>query len=83
LEILGVTWGDWRELAFNNLVIKAFHISSSEWWVQSAEFIENTTHTPDIALVIVRLILPNFWACVVGSACLSVKKTSFSDFRNI
>jgi hypothetical protein len=83
LEILRVTWWDWWILALNDFIVETLHVSCPKRWVESTKLIKNTSHAPNITLIIVGFILPYFWAGVVRCACLRVKETSFCDFGDI
>lgn len=80
LEILRVTCGDRWILTFDDFVVETLHICSSKRWIQSAQLIEDTTHAPNIALIVIRLILPHFRTCIVRGPSLGMEKASLSNF---
>ncbi len=59
------------------------HALGSEWWQKGAHFVKNASETPNIAEMIVWLVLPNFGTGIIWSSCLSREKTSFGNFRHV
>jgi hypothetical protein len=59
------------------------HVISSERRHQGTHLIYDTAERPDIRLVIIRLVLPDFRAGIVRSTSLGVKQTLFSNLRHI
>jgi hypothetical protein len=51
---------------------EALHASGSEWWQKSYHFVKDATQAPNIAFVIVWLILPHFRA---GIKCANLFMT--------
>ena len=74
-----------RVFAFDNFFVKSLHILSSERRHERAEFIQKTPHRPNVALAVVRLILPHFWWRIVGRSRLRVRQFIFlfDYFRHV
>lgn len=51
---------------------EAGHVFGSKGRQQREHLVKDAAEGPHVALGVVGLVLPDFWACVVGSACLSV-----------
>lgn len=61
---------DWIIVANNNLAVKTREILGPKGRMERAHLVEQTSRGPDIALPAILLALPDFGACVVGSAGL-------------
>ena len=64
-EVFGVLGRQGWKPALAHLSEKLIHIVGSEGWIQGTHFIEDAPQAPNIALVVVGLVLPNFGTGVV------------------
>ena len=73
-----------RQLTFQYLSVQALHVFSLKRWLQGDHFVYHTAKAPDIALHIVRLILPHFRTGIVWCASLRiVQALRVGDFRHV
>lgn len=70
-------------VAFDHLLVEAFHVVGMEGWLQSCHLIEDTPQRPDIGLVVVGLVLPDLRRGVVGRAGLGVEEPFFGDLGDV
>ena len=77
-----VLWKLWIG-AREDTIIETLHVFGSEWWVKRAHFIDDATEGPNITLIIIRLLLPYFWTCIIRSACLSIKQSILSNLTHV
>jgi hypothetical protein len=68
---------------FDYSSVQLAHVVSCKGNFLGAGFVEDATNAPDVALFIVRQIVPDFGACVVRSARLRLKKASALYFRHV
>jgi len=59
------------------------HALGPERWLKSDKFVEDTTQAPDVAFVIVGLVLPNLGAGVVGRAGLRVHEPPLGHLGDV
>lgn len=64
-----VGWYFWID-SFHDTVIKTLHVLCGEGRVQSDKLVKNRTQWPNVWLVVVRLVLPDFRRSVVRCSCL-------------
>lgn len=74
-EIFGELFGKSLDCAFEDFSVEALHVCSLEGGFEGDEFEENAAEGPDVGLEAVCFVSPDFWACVVRSACLSEIQT--------
>ena len=72
-----------RILAFDDLLVQALHVVSSERRHQGAHLVEDTAEGPDVRLRVVRHVPPNLWRGVVRSAGLGVRESFLHDLRDV
>jgi len=77
--VLGDTWVD----SFNHFLEEACHIVCSERWLIGNRFVQNAPQRPNIALSIIRLILPHLRRGIVGRARLRVQETLLGNFADV
>lgn len=65
------------------LFVKFDHAVGLERWFKGAHFVKYATSRPDIASMIVRQFIPNFWRGIIGSSSLGLQKAVFVDLGNI
>lgn len=68
---------------FNYLLIQGVHVGCSERWVESKRLIQDAPQAPDVALCVVRGVVPYLRTRIVGRSRLRVQKSFFCDLRNI
>ena len=75
----------WQRLvqALGHLLSKSGHVGSPERRQQSGHLVQNATDGPNVALEVVRLVLPDLGTSVVRSASLSGQQTVLGLFRNV
>jgi hypothetical protein len=66
-----------------NFLVKTLHVFCSKGRFQSNCFIKYTSQRPNVTFLIVRLISPYFWTCIIWCPSLGVKQTFFCNFGNI
>jgi len=71
-EIVGEVARDLGVHAAQHLLVEPLHVLGAEGWFKSDGFIEHTTKRPDIGLMIVRLIPPDFRTRIVRSTSLRI-----------
>lgn len=59
------------------------HALGSEWWQKGAHFVKDASETPNIAEVVIWLVLPNLGTGIVWSSCLSREESSLGNFRDV
>ena len=70
-------------LSRKNLSIQALHGLSSEGWHFHDHFVQDAACAPNVTSVVVRHVLPDLRASVVGSTSLGTHHTSFDYSGNI
>ena len=60
-----------------------FEVVGSEGRSQSGHFIDNTSQWPDVALRVIRSVIPHFRTCVVRSSSLCPGHPPFGNLWNI
>lgn len=70
-------------LAGDDLVVEAFHVGSPEGRLLGAHLVKHAPETPDVALVVVRHVLPDFGTSVVRSPGLRSQKPALGNFGHI
>ena len=60
--------------SFEDFAVKALHAFSSEWRLESDEFVEHTAERPDIAAPVIGLVFPDLRGGVVRGAGLGVEE---------
>ena len=93
IQIYTIVTGQLGISTFDNFLIKPIHILSPKWWLLTSHLINHTSswpyirswHSlfPKILLLIIWLIHPYFWRCVIRSSSLCIKQSFFRDFRHI
>jgi hypothetical protein len=78
-KVLGDAWVD----SFNHFLEEACHIVRSERWLIGDRFVQNAPQRPNIALSIIRLILPHLRRGIVGRARLRVQETLLGNFADV
>lgn len=78
-EIRAIVSRDFGVSTLQNPFIEPIHIIGSEGWLQGCHFVQYTAERPNVALVIIGLIPPYLWRCIVWSTCLSIQKSLFRD----
>lgn len=76
-QILRELIGERVVLSRENLRIQALHGLGSERWHLHYHFVEHAACAPNITSVVIRHVLPDLGACVVGSSSLGTHHTSF------
>ena len=75
---------NFRQLAFQDLCVQALHVFRLEGRLQGDHFVYDAAKAPDIALYIIRFILPHFGAGVVRRAGLRVVQAlRVRDLRHV
>lgn len=83
-EIVRKCLGNFWKLTSYNFLIQTTHIGSLKWRFQCYHLIKYTAQRPNVTLEVIRFILPNFRACIVWRASLSIIKVSLiNDFGYI
>ena len=59
-------------MSSTNLPVETLHVCGLERRVVGAHFVEDTTDTPNVALVIIRLVLPDLWTSVIRGTSLGL-----------
>lgn len=67
----------------NNSASQLFHALSSEGWLVSNHFVQDAAQTPNIALVVVGHVFPDFGAGIVGGTGHSHEHTGLCDFADV
>ena len=76
-------WWDPVVNTARDLAGKCLHTLSSEWRQKRYHFVEDTAQAPNVARMIVRLILPDFWARVVRRASLCREQALLGDLGHV
>lgn len=71
------------ELALDHLLVQLRHVWGGEWRFQGGHLVEYAASAPDVALGVVRQVLPHLWACVVRRTCLGLEHGAFGYFGNV
>lgn len=64
-------------------LIELAHVLAPEWGSKAAELVDNAAERPHVTIVAVWLIVPYFWASIVGSSRLSFRKPFLEGPRDI
>ena len=78
-----MVWLQWGVFGCHHFLVKLFHAVRLEWWPFGQHLVEYTPYRPDVALLIIWLVFPNFRACIVWGTCLCVQHSSLENFRNV
>jgi len=68
---------DFRVYSSHDFAIQTLHTVGSEGRLQGTKLVNNASKTPDITFQFIRLVLPDFWARIIGSPGLGVGKLFF------
>ena len=69
-----------RVPGLDDLFVEFFHVFGFEWRSLGDHFVQDAAQGPDVALLIVGLVLPHFGTRVVWRACLSMEHALLDDF---
>jgi hypothetical protein len=69
--------------ASKDFLIETLHVFRSEGRLQGDCFIEDASQRPDVALMIVRLISPNFWTRIIWGPSLGVQQSLLCYLGNV
>lgn len=83
LQIFAIVSRNLRVLSLQHFLEQSIHVIGFERGLQGCDLIEHTTETPQIALAVIGLVLPDLRTSVVRSACLSVEQTLLGHLGNI
>jgi len=83
LEVLGPQRAQGFVPSGNNFGVEAFHSSGSEWRLFHGHLVEDTSERPNITSMIIRHVLPDFWASIVGGTSLSSEEAPLRNFRDV
>ena len=72
--------GNRRILTFQHSLKQSIHVISSEWRDKGTHLVGYATERPNVALQVVGLIFPDFWACIVGRTGLGVEAAPLCNF---
>lgn len=81
LQILTICVWNRLKRAQQNILVQIFHVNTLEGRTESHHFIQHASQGPNIRLEIIRHILPNLGARIIGSSSLS--HAQITDFRDI
>jgi hypothetical protein len=70
-------------LGFLDIFEQIFHVSAIEWRFKRCHFVNDAAKRPNVTFRIVRLIPPNFRACVVRRSSLCVGQLVAINFRYV
>jgi hypothetical protein len=82
-ELFGVLSWDLGVVTLQHLFKEPIHVSSSEGRLERSNFVEHAAQRPQVALIVVGLVLPHLRAGVVGSACLGVEHAFLGDLGDV
>lgn len=82
-QLFGIIISDLGVYSLNDFLVKPIHVLSSEGRLECGHLIDHASKTPDIRLVIIRLVFPNLRTSIVRSSSLSIEESILGDLRNI
>lgn len=82
-EVFGVGGGQRLNTSLAHTLKEHVHVVSSERRLKSAHFVQHAAHAPNVALVIIGLVLPDFGAGIVGRTSLSLEKATLGHLAHV
>lgn len=70
-------------ISARDLGIQLVHVLGQEGWPQRHQLVEHASCAPDVAFLIVWLVLPDLGRTVVWRPCLSLEKSVFLDLGDV
>lgn len=69
--------------ARKDAVVETAHAFGAKGWVQRAHLVDDTAERPQVALVVIRFLLPDLGTGVVGGSCLRIKHTVLRNLTHV
>ena len=64
-------------------VVETLHTFRTEWRIEGTHLINDASERPNVTLLIIRFLLPDFWASIVRRSRLCVQHAILSNFTHI